>query len=83
MVVVGIYFNSVYDEIFARASEDTELPDAENWVKVSDDARLGLVAIRTLLIEDGLTTDSPAVNWHGMNSRSGRSPLFASSRPDP
>ena len=82
-MVVGVYFNSAYEEVLALASEEVAPPDAEGWDKVSDDAGLGLVAIRALLVENGLTANARAIEWHGMKVRSGRSAAFTTPTPDP
>ncbi len=64
---VGIYFNNVSKEIFARASLATALPDGGAWAKVSDDSRLGLLAVRKVLVEAGFVVDPRPVYWYGTN----------------
>lgn len=60
----GIFFKASSKEI-VRALTSDERPSADEWAQVSDDSALGLVEIRSLLIERGLVDEreSIAVYW--------------------
>ncbi len=61
----GIYFRSRTSEVLAVTNTTDTLPGAD-WERVAEDSSLGLVAVRTLLIERGLVDAVGAipVYWH-------------------
>lgn len=58
----GIYFNSTTKEITSVTDGDLGLED--NWTYLTNEARLGLLAIRSILRERGLVDDDTAVYWY-------------------
>lgn len=56
----GIYFRSRTSEVTAVTDETDTLPGA-GWERVAEDTRLGLVAVRHLLIERGLVDAEGAI----------------------
>ncbi len=58
----GIYFNRKTKEV-ARVALGESPPEGE-WKMVSEDAGLGLLAIRRLVAEQGLVDDPETVFWH-------------------
>jgi hypothetical protein len=73
-VDTGIFFKAASKEI-VRALTSGERPFGDEWGHVSDDSALGLVEIRSLLIERGLVDDreSIAVYWRLAPRRPARS----------
>jgi len=65
-MLTGIYFNKDLNEVRSVGLGQDEEPLADSdWVRVSDDPRLGLLAIRRLLSEQGLVADPRGVDWSG------------------
>lgn len=58
----GVYFNRVANEVMSVT--DTARQPGPQWLHVSDETRLGLLAIRKLLAERGLAPDPTAVYWY-------------------
>ena len=65
-MLAGIYFNKNLNEVHSVGlGQDEEPLTDSDWVRVSDDPRLGLLAIRRLLTEQGLVADPRGVDWLG------------------
>ncbi len=58
----GIYFNPSTNEV--TSVTDADVPPRSQWQHVSDDSRLGLLAIRELVLERGLADDPTTVYWY-------------------
>ena len=58
----GVYFNSTANEIMSVT--DAAGHPGPQWLHVSDETGLGLLAIRKLLAERGLARDPTAVYWY-------------------
>lgn len=58
----GIYFNRTKNEVMSVTDGDAR-PGPE-WLHLSDEPRLGLLAIRELVKEAGLVADLSEVYWH-------------------
>lgn len=58
----GIYYNDITKEITSVTNGD--LPSEVGWRQLTDDPRLGLLAVRAFLVERGLVDDDTAVYWH-------------------
>ncbi len=68
----GIYFNVAFHEVLAVGlSKDEAFPEQDGWTKVSDNPRLGLLAVRQLLVGKGLVSDPRKVDWFGTRARPG------------
>ncbi len=57
----GIYFSHTENEVMSVTEADARL--GPEWLHVSDESRLGLLAIRRLLAEDSLVADPNVVYW--------------------
>ncbi len=55
----GIFFRSKTNEVLSVAGDGDELP-GDGWQLLTDDPALGLVSIRSLLVEQGLAGESTA-----------------------
>ena len=60
-VKTGIYFNGSTNEI--TSAIDTEQALGQEWLQVSDDRGLRLLAVRKLLVERGIVEDPTTVYW--------------------
>ena len=58
----GIYFNPTTKEITSVTDGDIGLEG--DWTYLTKDARLGLLAVRSILRERGLVDDDTAVYWY-------------------
>ena len=58
----GIYYNDITNEITSVTSG--ALPSEAGCTHLTDDAQLGLLAVRAMLIDRGLADDGTAVYWH-------------------
>ena len=58
----GIYFNPSTNEVTSVTDADAH-PGAQ-WQHVSDDSKLGLLAIRKVVLERGLVNDLTTVYWY-------------------
>jgi len=68
----GMYFNPTFNEIVAVGlSQDEHLPAGNGWIKVSDNPRLGLLAVRDLLVRQGLVRHAEVVYWYGLKGSAG------------
>lgn len=59
---IGVYFNRAANEVM-NVTDASGHPGPQ-WLHVSDETRLGLLAIRKLLAERGLARDPAAVYWY-------------------
>ena len=57
----GIYFNRTVNEITSVVDGDRH--PGPQWLHVSDETGLGLLAVRVLLVEAGLVDDPTQVYW--------------------
>ncbi len=69
MEVAGIYFNSERNEVFAKLCEEDSLPGEVSWVRVSFETKLGLMAIREIVVRQGLVNDKETIYWHGLKTK--------------
>ena len=53
----GIFFRTETNELLSLAGNGDELP-GDGWRLLTDDANLGLLSIRSLLVEQGLADES-------------------------
>ena len=53
----GIFFRAETNELLSLAGNGDELPGSD-WRLLTDDANLGLLSIRSLLVEQGLADES-------------------------
>ena len=58
----GIYYNQKTKEITSITGGD--LLSGSGWMHVTDDARLGLLEARAVLVDHGLVEDGLTVYWH-------------------
>ncbi len=58
----GVYYNDITHEITSVTNSD--LPSGAGWTHLTDEAQLGLLAVRAMLIDRGLVDDDRAVYWH-------------------
>lgn len=74
MNTTGMYFNPATHELVpVGLSRDEKVSPGSGWVKISDDPRLGLLAVRDLLVRKGLVNDPHTVYWYGFRgSEDGR-----------
>lgn len=63
----GIYFSKSSDEVFLRGPDLVELPNCQNWIKISDDINLSLLAVRDCLLRNGFVTDTEQIHWYEIN----------------
>lgn len=58
----GIYYNDTTKEI--TSVTNGVLPSEDEWTHLTDDAQLGLLAVRAILVDRGLVDDGTTVYWH-------------------
>ena len=58
----GIYFNGRTNEIMSITDEKISV--GSDWRFLTSQATLGLLAVRGVLVEQGLVCDEKAVYWH-------------------
>ncbi len=58
----GIYYNDTTREITSVTNGG--LPSEAGWTHLTDDAQLGLLAVRAILVDRGLVDDGTTVYWH-------------------
>ena len=61
-IKIGVYFNRTANEVMSVT--DAAGHPGPQWLHVSDETGLGLLAIRKLLAERGLASDPTAVYWY-------------------
>ncbi len=58
----GIYYSDITKEITSVTND--ALPSEDRWTHLTDDAQLGLLAVRAILVDRGLVDDVTAVYWY-------------------
>lgn len=62
---VGIYFNKT-DSTVVRITSPYWIPEEPDWVLVSNDPNLTLLAVRDLIAENNLGGSSESIQWTGL-----------------
>ncbi len=58
----GIYYNDITKEITSVTNSDP--PSEAGWTHLTGETKLGLLAVRAIVVGRGLVDDEKAVYWH-------------------